>query len=106
VNLFYVLALGGDWNSLAWQGWQPDFKLRGNTINPLNAKLKPICHLLILLGDLMFMGPCIVKYIPIYIQQDATLHSLFISGNCSTCFWNRFEYATHSTPKPVPVLPR
>jgi len=28
------------------------------------------------------------KYIPIYgyTQQDATLHSLFISGNCSTCF--------------------
>jgi hypothetical protein len=24
-------------------------------------------------------------YILIYIQQDATLHSLFISGNCSTC---------------------
>jgi hypothetical protein len=26
--------------------------------------------------------------IPIYsyIQQDATLHSLFITGNCSTCF--------------------
>jgi hypothetical protein len=22
----------------------------------------------------------------IYVQQDATLHSLFISGNCSTCF--------------------
>ena len=27
-----------------------------------------------------------LKYIPIYIQQDATLHSLFVSGNCSTCF--------------------
>jgi len=26
------------------------------------------------------------KYIPICIQQDATLHSLFIPGNCSTCF--------------------
>jgi len=26
------------------------------------------------------------KYTPIYIQQDSTLHSLFISGNCSTCF--------------------
>jgi len=26
------------------------------------------------------------KYISIYIQQDATLHSLFRSGNCSTCF--------------------
>ena len=27
-------------------------------------------------------------HIPIYeyIQKDATLHSLFISGNCSTCF--------------------
>ena len=26
------------------------------------------------------------KYIPVYIQQDATSHSPFISGNCSTCF--------------------
>ena len=26
------------------------------------------------------------KYILIYIQQNATLRSLFISGNCSTCF--------------------
>jgi hypothetical protein len=26
------------------------------------------------------------KYIPIYIQRDAALHSLFVSGNCSTCF--------------------
>ena len=24
--------------------------------------------------------------VPAYIQRDATLHSLFISGNCSTCF--------------------
>jgi len=32
------------------------------------------------------------KYIPIYIQQDETLHRLFISGNCSTYFgW----YPTH-----------
>jgi hypothetical protein len=29
--------------------------------------------------------------IPIYIQQDATLHSLFISGNCSTCFGGYFH---------------
>jgi len=26
------------------------------------------------------------KYILTYIQQDVTLHSLFISGNCSACF--------------------
>ena len=28
--------------------------------NPLNAELNPICHLLILLADLTFMGPYIV----------------------------------------------
>jgi hypothetical protein len=26
------------------------------------------------------------KYIPIYIQQDVTLHTLFVSGKCSICF--------------------
>jgi hypothetical protein len=26
------------------------------------------------------------KYIPKYIQQDATLHTLFMTGNCSVCF--------------------
>jgi hypothetical protein len=38
------------------------------------------------------------KCIPVYsyIQQDATLHNLFISGN----------YATHNTLKPAPTLPR
>jgi hypothetical protein len=29
--------------------------------NPLNAELNPICQLLILLGDLTFMGTCIVS---------------------------------------------
>jgi hypothetical protein len=31
-------------------------------------------------------GSVLRKYIPIYIQQGATLHSLFVYGNCSTCF--------------------
>jgi hypothetical protein len=35
---------------------------------------------------LMWRKGCAPNSIPIYIQQDATLHSLFISGNCSTCF--------------------
>jgi hypothetical protein len=41
--------------------------------------------------------------IPIYIQQDATLHSLCICGNCSTCFgwYLHLAHATHSTLKPV-----
>jgi hypothetical protein len=30
-------------------------------LNSLNAELNPTCHLLILLGDLTFMAPCIVS---------------------------------------------
>jgi hypothetical protein len=30
-------------------------------LNPLNAELNPICHLLVLLRALTFMGPCIVS---------------------------------------------
>jgi hypothetical protein len=30
-------------------------------VSPLNAELNPICHLLVLLGDLTFMGKCIVS---------------------------------------------
>jgi hypothetical protein len=35
----------------------------------------------------------------IYIQQDATLHSLFICGNCSTYFWWYFHLSSgvHTT---------
>jgi hypothetical protein len=42
--------------------------------NPLKAELNPIWHLLVLLGDLMFMGKRIVSIFQYYIQQDATLH--------------------------------
>jgi hypothetical protein len=62
-------------------------------INPLNAELNPICHLLILLGDLTFMGPCILSIpqytcIPnkmqrykVYLYLESALH---ISGGTST----------------------
>jgi hypothetical protein len=38
------------------------------------------------------------KYIPIYvcIQQDATLHILFISGNSSTCFGWYFHLSSRA----------
>jgi hypothetical protein len=66
---------------------------RSVSVNPLNAELNPICHLLVLLGDLTAMGPCIVSIFQYsYIQQDATLHSLFISENCSTCFGWYFHH--------------
>jgi len=35
--------------------------------------------------DFTFKGPCIVKYVPI-IVQDATMYSLILSVNRSTCF--------------------
>jgi hypothetical protein len=48
------------------------------------------------------------KYIPIYeyIQQDATLHSLFISINCSTCFgWYFHSWSgTHTTVSAASVI--
>jgi hypothetical protein len=70
-------------------------------INPLNAQLNPICHLLALLGAHHILhisrirvnihGSVHRKNILIYIQQDATLHSLFyletalhVSGGTST----------------------
>jgi hypothetical protein len=53
---------------------------------PLNAELNPICHLLALLGDLTFMGPCIVslfQYISnkmqrytVYLYLETALHVL------------------------------
>jgi hypothetical protein len=61
-------------------------------VNPLNDELNPICHLLVLSVNLTFMGPCIV--------------SIFQY----TCISNKMQrytaYATHSTLKPVPTLPR
>jgi len=60
-------------------------------INPLNAELNPICHLLVLLEDLKFMGPCIVsifQYISnnmqrytVYLYLQTALH---VSGGTST----------------------
>ena len=45
------------------------------------------------------MSPCIVSIIQYISKQDATLHSLFISGNCSTCFGWYFHPSsgTHTT---------
>jgi hypothetical protein len=65
--------------------------LRAVPVNPLNAELNLICHLLILLGDLTFMGPCIVSIFQytsnkmqrytIYLCLETALH---VSGGIST----------------------
>jgi hypothetical protein len=72
-------------------------------INPLNAELIPICHLLVLLGDLTFMGPCIVsilQYISnkmqryaVYLYLETALH---VSGRISTHHQERIQlYLQH-----------
>jgi len=72
-------------------------------INPLNAELNPICHLLVLLGDLTFMGPCILsifQYITnkmqrytVYLYLETALH---ISGGTSTHHQERIQlYLQH-----------
>jgi hypothetical protein len=56
-------------------------------INPLNAELNPICHLLILLGDVTFIGKCIVSIsnkmqrYTVYLYLETALH---VSGGTST----------------------
>jgi hypothetical protein len=53
-------------------------------------------HCFALIKQMLFnvYGSVHRRYIPIYIQQDATLHSLFMSGNCST----RFGWYLHPSP--------
>jgi len=104
--------------------------------NPLNAELNPICHLLILLGDLTLMGTCIVsifqytsnkmQFHTVYLYLETALH---VSGGTSThhqeliqlylqhlvfvtpllltaAIVEELEPATYSTLKSVPTLPR
>jgi hypothetical protein len=74
-----------------------------NCINPLNAELNLISHLLILLGDLTFMGTCIVsifQYISNKMQRfTAYIHletALHVSGVISTHHQERIQlYLQH-----------
>ena len=78
-------------------------KTRAGHINPLNAELNPICHLLILLGDLTFMGPCILsifQYISNKIQRYVVYlyleTALYVSGGTSTHHQERIQlYLQH-----------
>jgi hypothetical protein len=46
-------------------------------INPLNAELIPICHLLVLLGNLTFMGLCIVSIFQ-YISNKMQRYTVYL----------------------------
>jgi hypothetical protein len=80
-----------------------------NDNNHLNAQLNPICHLLVLLGNLTFMGPCIVsifqyisnniQHYTVYLYLETALH---VSGGTSTHHEERIQlYLQH----PVFVTP-
>jgi len=72
-------------------------------LNPLNAELNPICHLLVLSGDFTFMGSCILsifQYISnkmqrytFYLYLETALH---VSGGTSTHHQERIQlYLQH-----------
>jgi hypothetical protein len=68
-------------------------------INPLNAELNSTCHLLILLGDLTFMGKCIVSIsnkmqrYTVYLYLETALH---VWGGTSTHKQERIQlYLQH-----------
>jgi hypothetical protein len=118
------------------------FSTTRHSLNHLNAELNLICHLLVLLGDLTFTGPCIVSIFQ-YISKKMQRYTVYlyvetalnVSGRTSTHHQERIQlyiqhllfftplllsaaiveswnsvlwvaYATHSTLKPVPTLPR
>jgi hypothetical protein len=76
-------------------------------INPLNAELNSICHLLILLGDLTFMGQCIVSIsnkirYTVYLYLETPLH---VSGGISTHHQERIQlYLQHLVFVATPLL--
>ena len=72
-------------------------------INSLNAELNPICHSRILLGDLTFMGTCIlsifqyifnkIKRYTVYLYLETALH---VSGGTSIHHQERIQmYLQH-----------
>ena len=74
-----------------------------DALNPLNVELNPICHLLVLLGDLTSMGPCIVsifqyisnkmQHYTVYLYLETALHVL---GGTSTQHQERIQlYLQH-----------
>jgi hypothetical protein len=84
----------------------------GPKVNPLNAELNPICHLLVLSGDLTFMRSCfisILQYISIMMQRYTVYlyleTALNVSGGISTHHQERIQlYLQHLVFVTTPLL--
>jgi hypothetical protein len=80
-------------------GWKMAYLKLEEIINPLNAELNAMCHVLILLGDLTFMGKCIVsisnrmQLYTVYLYMETPLH---VSGGTSNHHQERIQlYLQH-----------
>jgi hypothetical protein len=78
---------------------KPEVIARPWYINPLNAELIPMCHLLILLEDLTFMGKCIVSISNKMQRHTVYLYletALYVLGGTSTNHQERIQlYLQH-----------
>jgi hypothetical protein len=82
-------------------------------LNPLNAELNPICHLLVLLGNITFMGSCIVSIFQytcisnkiqrytVYLYLETAQH---VSGGTSTHYQERIQLYIHHLVFVTPLL--
>jgi hypothetical protein len=75
------------------------FEMHETQFNHLNAELNRICNLLVLLGDLTFMGKCTVsisnnmQLYTVYLYLETALH---VSGGTSTHHQERIQlYLQH-----------
>jgi hypothetical protein len=70
-------------NLIASNFWNPQGLYRSlqgvvALLNPLNVELNPIWLLLVLLGDLTFMGPCIVSIFQYTCISNKIRHTLYL----------------------------
>jgi hypothetical protein len=84
------------WNQCALRIWNVRnvviTRIVCGRFNPLNAELNPICHLRVLLGDLTFMGPCIVSVFQ-YISNKMQRYTVY-------CIW-KLLYMFRVLPPPI-----
>jgi hypothetical protein len=94
----YPVLLNLEWFYLFYckptESLQNTIILKTAMFNSLNAELNPTCHLIILLGDLTFMGKCLVSIsnkmqrYAVYLYLETVLH---VSGGTSTHHQERIQ---------------
>jgi hypothetical protein len=68
--------------------------IASNPFSPLNAELNPICYFIILLGDLTFMGTCVVS---ISNKMKRYTVYLYLETAFVAIIWPHFTYYPRSS---------